>query len=43
MTEKRAIVKLTDEQHERLKVAADRLGMSVPAYCRLAALEKSGA
>ncbi len=41
--EKRAVIKFTDDQHQRIKDAADRLGLSVPAYCKLAALEKSDA
>jgi len=41
MAEKRAIVNFTDDQHERIKAAADALGMSVPAYCKFAALDRA--
>lgn len=37
-TKKRSIINWTDEQHERLTVAASRLGMSVPQYCKVSAL-----
>jgi uncharacterized protein (DUF1778 family) len=38
---KRAIINLTDEQYEALRKAADRLGLSVPSFCKVAALEKA--
>ena len=38
---KRAIINLSDEQYERIKLAANRLGMTVPGYCRVASLEKA--
>lgn len=38
---KRAILNLSDEQYDRIKLAADRLGMTVPGYCRVASLEKA--
>ena len=39
MPKKRSVIEWTPEQHERLRVAAERLGMSVPAYVKLKALE----
>jgi transposase-like protein len=39
--EKRAIVNLTLEQYEVIKAAASKLGLTVPGYCRVAALEKA--
>ena len=39
--QKRSIVNWTDEQHVKIKMAADGLGMSVPAYCKLAAIERA--
>ncbi len=39
MAQKRAIVNLTDDQHKVLKEAADMLGLSVPAFLRVKALE----
>ena len=41
MTEKRSIIKWTDEQYDRLKEAAAAVGQSVPQYCKTAALEKA--
>jgi len=40
--QKRSVLKWTDEQFERLKLAADKLGLSVPAYVKLRALESIG-
>jgi predicted DNA-binding protein len=40
MTQKRSVINWTDEQYERLAKAADRLGQTVPQYCKTAALEK---
>ena len=42
MAQKRAIVNLTDEQHDKLKAAADQLGLSVPSYIKVKALEAAG-
>lgn len=42
MADKRSVINWTDEQHERLKIAADRVGLSVPQYCKTVALEKAG-
>lgn len=39
---KRSVVNWSAEQFERLQKAADRLGMTVPQYCKVAALEKAG-
>lgn len=39
--EKRAVVNLTPEQYDTIKAAAGKLGLSVPGYCRVAALEKA--
>lgn len=41
MSEKRSIVKWTDEQHEVLTKAAEALGQSVPQFSKTAALEKA--
>lgn len=41
MQEKRAIVNLSDEQYARIKAAAEKLGLTVPGFCRVAALEKA--
>ena len=38
-TEKRSVIRWSDEQYERLQAAAERLGLSVPAYVRVKALE----
>jgi hypothetical protein len=38
---KRAVVNLSDEQYERIRAAAEKLGLTVPQYCRIAALEKA--
>lgn len=38
-TDKRSVINWTEDQYARLKRAAERLGMSVPAYVRLRALE----
>lgn len=38
MNTKRSIVKWTDEQHERVKAAADAIGLSVPQYIKTSAL-----
>ena len=38
MNTKRSIVKWTDEQHASVKAAADNVGLSVPQYCKSAAL-----
>ena len=38
----RAIVNLSDEQYKKLKAAADRIGLTVPAYIRVKALEATG-
>jgi len=35
----RAVVNLSEEQHAKLKAAADRLGLTLPAYIRVKALE----
>ncbi len=39
MNGKRAIINLTDDQHAALKREADKLGLSVPAYIKVRALE----
>jgi hypothetical protein len=40
MTKKRAIINLSDKQHEKLEAAAARGGYaSVPAYVKIKALE----
>ena len=39
--QKRAILNMTPTQYGKLKKAADALGMTVPAYCKMAALERA--
>jgi hypothetical protein len=41
MTQKRSVIKWTHEQHKKLHAAAEQLGQTVPAYCKVAALEKA--
>lgn len=43
MTKKRAVINLTEDQYERLARAADKVGMSVPGYIKLRALEAANA
>lgn len=39
MNKKRAVINLTDGQHEIILKAAEKLGLSVPAYMKVKALE----
>lgn len=41
MTKTRVPVSLTDEQHAALLAAADKVGLTISAYIRMAALEKA--
>jgi len=38
----RVPITLNDEQHARLKQAAEKLGLTISAYIRMVALEKAG-
>lgn len=38
----RVPVSLTEEQHERLTQAAERLGLTISAFIRMAALKEAG-
>ncbi len=39
MTKKRSVINWTEDQFNRLAKAADELGLSVPAYVKVKALE----
>ena len=38
----RVPITLTDNQHEKLTKAAEKLGLTISAYIRMVALEKAG-